>query len=141
LDGTKDDHRGSLALAPYYTQTSRGYSFELTEIKKSFVVLYYQFVLMFERQDSRWLVTVLNHKKETNKIIITYWMPKVSDNFDIYSTIQIKPSYSLDQIEQYPEIPIEAIEMEFETHNRDDDCSDMADNFFARLLQPALEDN
>ena len=95
---------------------------------------------MFLRDDSRWLITVLSHKKETNKIIITYWMPKVSDKFDMYSTIQIKPSHSLDQIEQVPEIPIEAIEMEFEIYNRDDESNDAADNFFARLLQPALEE-
>ena len=65
---------------------------------------------MFERQDSRWLVTVLNHKKETDKIIITYWMPNVS------------------------EIRTEAIEMEFEIQHGDYDGSDMADNFFARLI-------
>jgi hypothetical protein len=34
---------GALALTTYYTQTTRGYSFELSEIKKSFVVLYYQY--------------------------------------------------------------------------------------------------
>ena len=52
MEQTKDDYSGSLALAPYYTQTTRGYSFEIREVKKSIVVLYYQYVLMFERQDS-----------------------------------------------------------------------------------------
>ena len=141
MEQTREDQSGSLALAPYYTQTTRGYSFEIREVKKSIVVLYYQYVLMFERQDSRWVITILNHKKETSKIIITYWLPKVSLNFDMYSNIKIQPLHSLDQVEQVPEIPIEAIEMEFEIHNRhDDDDSDMADNFFAKLLQPALEE-
>ena len=65
---------------------------------------------MFERQDSRWLVTVLNHK-ETDKIIITYWLLTVSDKF---STIKIQPLHSLDHGEMLPEILIDAVEMEFE---------------------------
>ena len=123
----------SLELAPYHTQTTRGYTFELKDIKKSCVVLYYQYVLMFVREQSRWLVTVLNHKKETDKIIIIYWLPNVSDNFEVHSSILIQPLNSLDQPEMLPEIPIGAVEMEFDLH-RDDDDSDMADNFFARLL-------
>ena len=51
MEQTRDDHSGSLALTPYHTQTTRGYSFELRDIKNSFVILYYQYVLMFERQD------------------------------------------------------------------------------------------
>jgi hypothetical protein len=34
--------------------------------------------------------------------------------FDVFSTIQIQPAYSLDRVEQLPEIPIEAIDIEFE---------------------------
>ena len=138
MEQTKDDHSASLALAPYHTSSARGYYFELKEIKKSFVVLYFQYVLIFLRQDSKWLVTVLNHKKETKNIEITYWLPKISDKFDVFSTLQIQPTYSLDQVEQLPEIPIEAVDIEFEILTEDND-SDGADNFFARLLQPVLE--
>ena len=101
-------------------------------------MLYFQYVLIFLRQDSKWLVTVLNHKKETKNIEITYWLPKISDKFDVFSTLQIQPTYSLDQVEQLPEIPIEAVDIEFEILTEDND-SDGADNFFARLLQPVLD--
>jgi hypothetical protein len=116
MEQTKDDHSGSLALAPYHTSSARGYYFELK------------------------VVTVLNHKKETKNIELTYRLPKISDKFDVFSTLQIQPTYSLDQIEQLPEIPIEAVDIEFEILTEDND-SDAADNFFARLLQPVLDDN
>lgn len=96
--------------------------------------------MIFLRQDSKWLLTVLNHKKETKNIELTYRLPKTSDMFDVFSTLQIQPSYSLDQIEQLPEIPIQAVDIEFEIQTEDND-SDGADNFFARLLQPVLDDN
>jgi hypothetical protein len=44
----------------------------------------------------------------------------------------------LDQFEQLPEIPIEAVDIEFEILTEDND-SDGADNFFARLLQPVFD--
>jgi hypothetical protein len=99
---------------------------------------------MFVREDSRWLVKVLNHKKETKKIQVTYWLPKVSDKFDLYSTLKIKPLHSLDHAEQLPETPISAGDMEFEIVIEDNDTdviviedndTDVTNNFFARLLQ------
>jgi hypothetical protein len=93
---------------------------------------------MFFRKDSKWLVTVLNHKIETKSIELTYRLPKISDKFDVFSTLQIQPAFSLDTVEQPPEIPIEAVDIEFEIQTEDID-SDEADNFFARLLQPVLE--
>ncbi len=121
MEQTKTDHYGSLTLAPYYTSSAHGYYFELKEIEKSFVVLYYQYVLIFLRQDSRWLVTVLNHKKDTENIEITYRLPKTSNKFDVLSTLQIQPEYSLDHVEQLPEIPIDAVYMEFEIQREDND--------------------
>jgi hypothetical protein len=97
LDGAKDDHSASLSLASHHNQSSRGYYYDLNEIKKSFIVLYYQYVLLFERYDSKWLITVLSQKKETNYILITYWLPKVSEKFDIHSTIKIQPFDALEQ--------------------------------------------
>jgi hypothetical protein len=104
MEQTKDDHSGSLALAPYHTTSARGYYFELKEIMKSFVVLYLQYVLIFLRKDSKWLVTVLNHKKETKSIEVTYRLPKISDKFDVFSTLQIQPAFSLDKVEQLPDV-------------------------------------
>jgi hypothetical protein len=57
---------------------------------------------------------VLNHKKETKNIEVTYRLPKISDKFDLFSTLQIQPAYSIDQVQQLPEIPIEAVDIEFE---------------------------
>jgi hypothetical protein len=112
----------------------------LKEIKKSFVVLYYQYVLIFLRQDSKWLVTVLNHKKETKNIEVTYRLPKTSDKYEVLSILQIQSAYSLEQVEQLPQIPIEAVDMEFEILTEDND-SDGANNFFASLFQPVLDEN
>ena len=86
------------------------------------------------------LVRVLNHKKETKNIEVSYLSPKASDKFNVLYTIQIQPAYSLDQAEQLPEIPLDAVDMEFEILTEDND-SDGTDNFFARLLQPVLEGN
>jgi hypothetical protein len=41
------------------------------------------------------LVTILNHKRETKIIEVTYRLPKTSDKFDVFSTLQIQPAYSL----------------------------------------------
>ncbi len=74
-------------------------------------------------------------QKETKNIELTF-----HDKFDVFSTLQIQQTYSLDQVEQLPEIPIEAVDIEFEILTEDNN-SDGADNFFARLLQPVVDDN
>ena len=57
--------------------------------------------------------------KETNTIKMKYSLPKVSDNYAMYSTINIKPVDSNFTIK--------------------DNHSDIAESIFARLLQLALE--
>ena len=76
--------------------------------------------------------------QENNKVLITYWLPKISEKFDnIHSTIKIQPFNSLEQLDtiKCPEIPIDAVNMEFEII-LDKNDSDVTDNFFESLLQP-----
>lgn len=139
MEQTSNDHGGSALLAPYHTQSASGYFFDLKEIKQSFVVLYYSYVLIMERQDSRWLLTVLNHKKEIDSLQVKYSLPKTSNMFEIHSSLVINPSYSLHQVEHLPEIPIDAVDMQLQIINKDNDISDVAGALLARLFQPAVE--
>jgi hypothetical protein len=87
---------------------------------------------MFKRQDSKWLITVLNHKSENHTyIILRYWLPKTSDAVEMHSTITINPFHSLEHAEEV-KIPIEAMDIEFEVQTDEDNI----DSFFARLLHP-----
>jgi hypothetical protein len=98
--------------------------------------MYHEFVVMLKRDESKWIVKSLSHKKEPKSIEITYWLPKTSDKYEIHTTIQMQPEHSIDSVDDaYPEIPIEAIDMEFEIAHSDDD-TDVTDRFFQQLLQP-----
>jgi hypothetical protein len=135
VEYSKGEQSSSPAISAYCKKGHMGYYFELEYIKKSFVLMYHEFVVFFKKGVSNWIVKSLSHK-ETKSIEITYWLPKTSTKYLIHTTIQIQPEHSLDELDEaYTEIPIEAMEMEFEVTNSDDD-TDMTDRFFQQLLPP-----
>jgi hypothetical protein len=52
-------------------------------------------------------------------------------------TLQIQPEYSLDHVEQLPEIPTDAVYMEFEIQREDND-SDVTNNFLQDYYNQSL---
>ena len=123
---------GSIELESYYIQKVDGYQFDLIDIKYSFVVMFFNYTLLFTRQDlTGWIVRVLNNfLKETNSIEITYSLPSLpstNNNYHTSTVVTIQPEQSLENTVSLPEIPIETMLLEFKICNE----LNVADRFFA----------
>ena len=130
VDFTRSDILCSLELdvESFCEKSSRGdYYIDLTILKDSLVFFYNEFVVFLLRNEMRWIVQALSHKKNGSKRMeITYWLPKQSDKYEIHTTIKIEPEHILDTVEKSePEIPLEAVEMKFQVaySTTDDDVS------------------
>jgi hypothetical protein len=119
VEHTLANQDSSLGIAAHYRQIDRGYNFELNRIKKSFALIYNEYVVLFKRDELKWSVRAVGHKGESKRVEITFWLPKESEKFESYTTIQIHPENSLDA-EDGPEIPLEAVEMQVEQTQEDD---------------------
>ncbi|KAJ1499500.1 hypothetical protein HMI55_004362 [Coelomomyces lativittatus] len=107
-------------------------------IKKSFVVLRNDQVIIFERCENDYKIEKFQLNEDSINTDIIYWMPNESKCFDKYTTISMKPNNSG---ELRPTIPIEAIDvLIFPRTNSEEREQNGVDRFFEQLLDPRVID-
>ena len=117
-------------------KANRGYCFKLGEIKNSFVTIFRENVLFLNRMETNWLAKLLNHKKDSAKIIMKFWHPKLSEKYEMFTTINATPSFTLEELSKnIPEIPLDAVGLEVET---DSNSWTQASILVNRLLESDL---
>jgi hypothetical protein len=133
-----EPNKGSSSMSEYCRNSSKGFQIEMDAMKKSFVVLRNDQVIIFERGGRNYEIEKFQLNKDSTRTDIIYWMPNESKCFDKYTTISIKPN---DSEEVRPTISIESIDLLIcsRTNSKEIEGGSF-DRFFEQLLDTRVSD-
>lgn len=131
-------NKGSSFMTEYCRKTSKGFQIEMDSMKKSFVVIRIDQVIIFTRNESDYDIEITQLNNDSTRTDLTYWLPNESPSFDKYTTISMKPN-KLNEVR--PTVPIEAIDLLIHLRiNSEERDQDGLDRFFQQLLDTRVSD-
>jgi len=89
--------------------SKRGLNIELESIKKSFVVIRHNQIIIFKRNEMEYEVSLINLSNEFVPLDLTYWLVQDSRAFDKYSTISLRKDTSEEEFKTA--IPLTAVDL------------------------------
>jgi hypothetical protein len=131
---------GSYCVTDASELLKRGLNIELESIKKSFVVLRNNQIIVFKRNEVEYEVSLINLSNEFVPLDLTYWLEQESRAFDKYSTISLRKDTSEEEFKAT--IPLTALDLLLDKRGSEEGRieGNGTERFFDQLLDRRRED-